>query len=362
VIRVMMTVDAVGGVWRYAMDLAAGLQEQGIDVVFVGLGPAPSVDQRKEAEALGSLRWLEAPLDWMVEDDSALGNVGALLVDIAGQENVDLLHLNLPSQANRLNTTLPVVVVSHSCVVTWFAGVRKGPVPESWRWHSTINRNGFDRANVVLAPSHSHAAMLENVYGRIDHLKVVHNATRMPFSSEKKEDLVLAAGRWWDDGKNGGVIDEASQNLRWPLIMAGANQGPNGQYLPIRHAMHRGDLAHQEVMGLMKRSAIFVSPSLYEPFGLAPLEAARAGNALVLADIPTYRELWEGCALFADPEDAEAFATAINRLCDDAALRRELGEKASARSGAFGTEPQAKAMASVYADLLQHKLTLTAAE
>ncbi|TDK34608.1 glycosyltransferase [Rhizobium deserti] len=358
-----MTIDAVGGVWRYAMDLAAGLREQGIVVVFAGLGPKPSAAQHQEAEALGRLCWLDdAALDWMVEEESALANVGALLADMAAQENVDLLHLNLPSQANGLDTALPVVVVSHSCVVTWFSGVRKSPVPESWRWHFTINRNGFDRASVVVAPSRSHADMLENAYGKIDHLKVVHNASRTPFSSGNKENLVLAAGRWWDDGKNGRVVDEAAERLHWPLVMAGSNQGPSGQYLPIRHAMHRGELSHEAVMALMKRSAIFVSPSLYEPFGLAPLEAARTGNALVLADIPTYRELWEGCALFVDPQDAEAFATAINRLCDDAALRSELSEKASARSAAFGPEPQAEAMASVYADLLRHKMTLTAAE
>ena len=40
--RLLMTVDAIGGVWRYAMDLAAELRDHGVETVFACLGPAPS--------------------------------------------------------------------------------------------------------------------------------------------------------------------------------------------------------------------------------------------------------------------------------------------------------------------------------
>ncbi|MGN6778820.1 MAG: glycosyltransferase family 1 protein, partial [Rhizobium sp.] len=59
---VLMTVDAVGGVWRYAMDLAKGLQRFGVNTVFAGLGPSPSSEQEQEAIAIGPLVWLDAPL------------------------------------------------------------------------------------------------------------------------------------------------------------------------------------------------------------------------------------------------------------------------------------------------------------
>ena len=51
--------------------------------------------------------------------------------------------------------------------------------------------------------------------------------------------------------------------------------------------------------------------ALYEPFGLAVLEAAQAGCALVLSDIPTFRELWDGAALF-------VAAATTPRLCAEA--------------------------------------------
>ena len=361
--RILMTVDAVGGVWRYAMDLAAALQSFGLRFLFVGLGPPPSAAQQNEARLLGELHWLDAPLDWMVQAETALDKVGPALLGVAEAEGVDLLHLNLPSQAALLDTDLPVVVMSHSCVVTWFAGVRGEDVPAGWHWHKAVNRRGFDRADLVLAPSRSHAAMLEAAYGGIDNLHVVYNAASCAEApSGAREGLVTAAARWWDDGKNGRVLDEAAKTSLWPVIMAGSNAGPDGQYLPIRHAECRGELAHADVMTLVRRSAIFVSPSLYEPFGLAALEAARARNALVLADIPTYRELWTDAALFADPRDAHAFAAAINRLCEDAALRAELADRAAERSRRFDLASQAKAMAAHYAGLLQRNSTLSAAE
>ena len=48
--RVLMTVDAVGGVWRYALDLAGALAAQGCAIFLAGLGPEPSAGQRREAE------------------------------------------------------------------------------------------------------------------------------------------------------------------------------------------------------------------------------------------------------------------------------------------------------------------------
>lgn len=360
--RVLMTVDAVGGVWRYAIDLASGLQARGIETVFVGLGPPPSAGQVREAEMIGTLAWLDAPLDWMVDEEPALESVPRLIADLAAREDVDLLHLNLPSQAAGLDIDIPVVVASHSCVVTWFAVVRGCPVPQEWSWQHRLNRKGFDRADAVLAPTHSHAAMLVQAYGHIDSLHVVYNVSRVVDYAGPKEDFVFAAGRWWDEGKNGSVLDVASLTIDWPVVMIGSNQGPNGQCLPLRHARHDGTLSHHEAMAMVARAAIVVSPSLYEPFGLAALEAARSRSALVLADIPTYRELWDGASLFADPRDPVAVADAVNRLSRDAQLRKRLAEEALARSQELTVEAQVDAVKRIFSHVAPTFNALTAAE
>lgn len=353
--RVLMTLDAVGGVWRYALDLASGMREEGFEFVFAGLGPQPSREQREEAERLGRLVWLDAPLDWMVADERELDSVAPQLSGLVEAEEIDLAHLNLPSQAAGLRLPVPMLVVSHSCVVTWFAAVRGTCVPAEWLWQEKRNRAGFDTADAVLAPSIAHASMLRRCYGPMQTIEVVHNGARPAPGSLEKSELVFAAGRWWDDGKNGGVLDAAAAVSDWPVVMAGANQGPNGQHVPIRNADWRGPLAHTQTRALMGRAAIVCSPSIYEPFGLVPLEAASAHAALVLADIPTYRELWDGAAEFFDPRNPQALAATVNGLARAPDRRRELAARAFARSRAFSLDAQAEAMAGIYRRIIDDR-------
>ncbi|MCA1439521.1 glycosyltransferase family 4 protein [Ensifer sp. IC4062] len=357
-----MSVDAVGGVWRYAMEVADAIRAVGVETLFVGFGPEPSAHQRCEAMRIGTLEWFAAPLDWMARHESELDVVADLLTELSLRHSVDLLHLNLPSQAASFPAQTPVVVVSHSCVATWFDTVRASGLPREWLWQKRLNRLGFDRADVVLAPSSSHAAGLVRCYGRIDDLRVVHNGSRNSGPIMPKKNFVFAAGRWWDEGKNGAVLDQAAAHIRWPVLMAGACDGPNRERLAIQHADYRGELSHDQILALMSTAAIVVSPSIYEPFGLVALEAACAGAALVLADIGTYRELWDGAAVFADPRDPAALARAVNALTNDTELRAELGQRARLRSSEFSIEAQREAVLAAYRQAMRRSPRLTAAE
>jgi glycosyltransferase involved in cell wall biosynthesis len=81
---------------------------------------------------------------------------------------------------------------------------------------------------------------------------------------------------------------------------------------------------------------------------LAVLEAALCGAALVLADIPTFRELWEGAAQFVPADDPVAWARAINALAAEPAQICALGARAQERAGFFCSPVQAEAMLNVY--------------
>jgi glycosyltransferase involved in cell wall biosynthesis len=347
--RVLMTVDAVGGVWRYSLDLAAELREHDHEIVLAGLGPRPSANQRAEAERLAELVWLDTPLDWMTEREAELEELPAELDALVRRHAIDVIHLNAPSQACGIAATCPVVAVSHSCVVSWFHAVRHAPVPLKWRWQNARNRRGFDRAEVVIAPSASHAAMLEYCYGSIDGLEVVRNAVGAGATAEaRREHFGLSVGRWWDEGKGGATLEAAAGHCRWPLIAAGAIDGPCGETCSFAAVRMLGVLPSREVRALMARAGIFVSPSSFEPFGLAALEAAAVGTPLLLADIPTYRELWDGAALFFAPGDATALAECFNALADDPSLRRRLERAAWERSCRYSPERQTERMISIY--------------
>jgi len=359
--RILMTVDAVGGIWRYAMDLASALRLEGVETVFAGFGPLPSRRMIEEAQAVGRLHWSEKPLDWMAGGENELADIPERLARLADAEAVDLLHLNLPSQAAGFASSRPVVVVSHSCILTWFAAVRRTAPPDDWSWHEAINRDGFGAADAIIAPSRSHADALSRSYA-VRNVDVVHNASRHIPTRLHKAPYCFAAARWWDEGKNAAVLDQAAALISFPLIAAGSVDGPNGEHVDLRHVDHRGELDHREAMALMDEASIFVSPSIYEPFGLAALEAARSGAVLVLADIPTYRELWRDAAVFADPSNPRAFASAIDVVAADRGLRRRLALAAQERSRHFSLANQSRQMLAVYRRVLDQRSALSAAE
>lgn len=354
-LRILMTLDAVGGVWRYATDLARGLSLQGCSTLFVGQGPLPTPAQHREIEAIPGSRlvWLDPPLDWMAKGPDELAALPRLLSTLAAGWNVDLMHLNLPSQAAGLQVSCPVVVVSHSCLSTWWQAVRGGALPADWTWQHDLNRRGFDGADLVLAPSRSHAAAVLAAYGAIEHLHVVRNgipASRpRSAASRARGAFIAAAGRWWDEGKNARVLDVAAGAIAWPVLMAGPCRGPLGQGVDLGAARALGTMAHGDVRDLLAQASLFVSPSLYEPFGLAALEAAADGTPLVLADIPTYRELWDGAAAFFQPHDAAALAALLGRLADDGGERDRLGHSALERATAYTLEAQVASLLKLYA-------------
>jgi hypothetical protein len=107
--RVLITLDAVGGVWRYAIDVARGLEARGIACLLVGFGPPPGAAQRAECDR-SELVWTHEPLDWTVSDSAALDRGTDVLACLARDWNADILHLNLPSQASGLPDHCPVVV------------------------------------------------------------------------------------------------------------------------------------------------------------------------------------------------------------------------------------------------------------
>jgi len=353
--RVLITIDAVGGVWRYGVDLAGELGAAGIACRLAICGPRPDAAQEAECRSLRnvSLVWTGLPLDWMAADAAAVADVAGALVAMAQDWGADLLHLNNPSQAAGLPESMPVVVTSHSCLATWWSAVKGSDLPHDWRWQQELTARGMRRARVVMVPTASHGKAVTAAYGVLDHMRIVANATSSPQNAGAvKAPFVFAAGRWWDEGKNVATVDAVAALVRWPLHLAGALSRANLSTVALQHAEALGLLTQQATRAEMSRAAIFFSPALYEPFGLGVLEAAARGCALVLADIPSFRELWSGAALFVSPRNAAGFASAINRLMGFPAERQIFGKRAARRARDFTLARQAEQVQQVYASAL----------
>lgn len=302
--RLLMTTDAVGGIWRYSVDLAAGLAASGVQTVLAVLGPSASPPQRAEAEAVPALRLVDTglPLDWTAATLSELTQASERLAALAALAGVGSVHLHAPALVGAARWPAPVVAVAHSCVATWWRAVRGGPMPDDLAWRSAATQAGLLAAQGVIAPTVAHARATEAAYGPMP-MQVVHNGSRArPVPARPRRPAVLTAGRLWDAGKAAGWLDRAAPGLDVPVLAAGPTRSPEESEVRFDNLQLLGTLVPDALAAERAGATVFASMACYEPFGLAVLEAAQSGMALVLSDTPGFRELWNGAAVFVADE------------------------------------------------------------
>jgi glycosyltransferase involved in cell wall biosynthesis len=212
--------------------------------------------------------------------------------------------------------------------------------------------------NALVAPTHAFAEATARTY-ELPVPFVVRNGRAIPKAEiVTRERMVFTSGRLWDAGKDMATLDEAAALIDAPLYAAGPLQGPNGEWRALGYAKPLGRLPADHVAAWLARAPIFASAALYEPFGLGVLEAAQAGCALVLSDIPTFRELWDDAAVFVEPRDARGFAEALERLLADPAATARFGAQAQTRAGRYTIKAMSAAMLEVYRHLAPNRFGL----
>jgi glycosyltransferase involved in cell wall biosynthesis len=154
----------------------------------------------------------------------------------------------------------------------------------------------------------------------------------------------------WDAAKNVSALARASKGLDWPVFVAGPGSDSAGE--DSGELTLIGNLSHTSLRARMQSAAIFAGAARYEPFGLSVLEAASAGCALVLSDIPTFRELWNGAALFVELNSDRALHEALAGLCTDYRERARLQVAARQRSECYSLARTVEAYHALYRRLL----------
>jgi glycosyltransferase involved in cell wall biosynthesis len=167
-------------------------------------------------------------------------------------------------------------------------------------------------------------------------------------STQAPHDFIFTSGRLWDRGKNLATLDAAAAQIGVPVHAAGPLAGPQGDAVAFEHLNSLGTLDEAGIARWLAARPVFASVALYEPFGLSVLEAAAAGCPLILADIPTFRELWEEVAIFVSPRDPVALARACNDLVADDYERSVRGRAAMERAARFTPDAMAAQMAGLY--------------
>lgn len=369
--RVLMTTDGVGGVWTYVLELGGWLAAHGSEVVVASMGPSLKAEQRRALSARGlKLEESTYRLEWMDDPWEDVTSAGEWLLSLEARHRPDVVHLNgfahgaLPFKA-------PVMVVAHSSVESWWRAVHGCTAPASYDTYRREMRRGLRGAARIVAPTRAmlsalvdHEPWLQRELERVPanspwtRAAVIENGIgARDLGEEEKQPFVFCAGRLWDRAKNIALLAQLAPTIGWPVRCAGgvAQQGATPEVDPGGLDL-LGDLSLDQVKFWMQTAAVYAAPSIYEPFGLSILEAATAGCALVLSDIPSLRELWAGACLFADPRDPEAWSCALRSLIAAPTLRRRLALGARARAQRYSAERMGRAYLRVYENMGAERL------
>lgn len=334
--RILVTADALGGVWTYTRELVAGLSLRGLNVTLVTFGEIPTPQQTQWMEALPSVDYRPTAfkLEWMQDSEADLAASAAYLQAVVRETSPDLLHFN-QFFYGALECDVPRIVVAHSDVVSWWVAVHQQEPPDSaWmRWYREIVTRGIEAATAVIAPSRWMLHQVSRYYARPQASLVVHNGRTPAFFNPHltKDELIVTIGRQWDQGKNAELL--LKREMPAPVCIVGSDRHPesrghafNGNRRPGVHFVPQQD--EKQLSALLAKAGIYAATSCYEPFGLAPVEAALSRCAIVASDIPPLRELWDGAAVFFRNQDADSLYKALEQLVKDPELHQSYGNLA----------------------------------
>ena len=135
------------------------------------------------------------------------------------------------------------------------------------------------------------------------------------------------------------------------------------KYPGLRQAVHRhrldkfvrflGFQPYDTLAAFYRLARAFVFPSLYEGFGLPPLEAMACGTPVVTSNISSLPEIAGGAAVLVDPYDSASIAEGITKAATDESLRAHLIERGLARARDFSWTQSVAATHRIYMEVLE---------
>jgi glycosyltransferase involved in cell wall biosynthesis len=290
------------------------------------------------------------------------------------QARADVFHA--PHYVLSPLTSCPSVVTIHDCIHLRFPQYlpnRAAPLYAKWMMRSAAHK----AARVLTVSQASKDDILSYLDVPAEKVEVIYNALDERLAEPPTDadigrvrerfllnaPFVLYAGNI-KPHKNVDRLIEAFATVRervpgdLKLLIIGdeLSKYPNLRRLVHRHHLHAhvrflGFVPDDTLAALYRMAAVFVFPSLYEGFGLPPLEAMAAGAPVVTSNVSSLPEVVGDAALLIDPLDPHAIAAAIVRVLTDTSLRADLIRRGYERVKAFSWERSVARVREVYLDV-----------
>jgi len=200
-------------------------------------------------------------------------------------------------------------------------------------------------------------------------IKVIHCGTAEEFVNLKDSNSVIDNGKkryilsvsTLDPRKNLESLILAFRKLKVPdlqlIIVGSKNNVFTGNKLTNlinadKNIIFTGYVSDRELKSLYRNAALFVYPSLYEGFGLPPLEAMVCGVPVVVSNIASLPEVCGDAVYYVDPYSVESIAEGIYKVLTDEGLMQGLIQKGLERAKLFSWEKAAKEHIKVFEEVL----------
>lgn len=290
------------------------------------------------------------------------------------RERVQLFHA--PHYVLPRLVSCPSIVTIHDCIHLRFPQYLRGRFALPYA-RSSIAFAARRAVRVLTVSESSKRDILHFVDTDPDKIVVIYNAYDERFGEEpKEEDVVRVRERYQlhdefvlyvgnvKPHKNLERLIEAFHLVRergldrLKLVLIGDDIS---KYAALRRAVHAHQLhkyvrflgyVPENTLSVMYRLAgVFVFPSLYEGFGLPPLEAMASGTPVVVSNVSSLPEVTGDAAVLVDPMDPEAIADGMFRVLTDGDLRRTLRQKGLARAKEFSWETSVRRVHDIYEEV-----------
>jgi glycosyltransferase involved in cell wall biosynthesis len=290
--------------------------------------------------------------------------------------NIDLFHA--PHYVMSPLTRCPTVVTIHDCIHLRFPQYL--PNRRAHLYARVMMTMAAKRAKKILTVSHASKEDIQR-YLKVpaSKIEVVYNALDERFAAAPPEDKVARVRERYQlrspfmlyagnikPHKNVDRLIEAfailrrqrSDDLKLLIIGDELSKYPNLRRLVHRHQLHQHvrflGFVSDALLGVLYRIATaFVFPSLYEGFGLPPLEAMASGTPVITSNVSSLPEVVGDAALLIDPMDSGALADAMRRVLEDPALRADLIRRGCDRVKSFSWARSVARTLEVYEEVLR---------
>lgn len=360
--RIFMTTGSDEASWDHCLELASALGRCGIEVALATLGASPALERLRESLRLTNLKVFPGRFseDWETCTWDELQRASDWLLQLEQLVEPDLVHLHHPIYGSSLFRA-PKLISGDTCPLCHWRAAHRDDDPR-WRRFRKAVAHGISGAEMLVTPTAATLLDITGHFGPPRTARVIPDG-RSPrgVAPGAKGEIVLSRACPGDPRVNVEALDDAARSLPWRVVVTAAgpaaepeNGKRNGSGAPAGDGGLRwlSGLRREQRIGWLGRASVFALPCRLSPSGLPVLEAALAGCALVLGDVPSLRETWEGAALFVDPGSAKDLRRGLELLIAEPKGLHGLARRARGRALALTPERRAAAFLEAYTDLL----------